>query len=314
MTQRCRWDAVSSQPDARPLAAFAAFVEAVQRAPLTRHVRSGVFWTLCAVALAIIVFPLLDMVASLVSQALPVLSANLFTRTTESLGIGLENGILGSLLLGLGVLIVGSPIGVLAGLYIAEFAGRRPRAVFRFFSEVLSGVPSIVIGLVGYVALVNALHWHYSLLAAVFALSVIVIPYIVKTTEVAFEAVPRNQREGAAALGLSHVTTIRKVLLPPALPGIIGGLVLAQAIAMGETAPLLFTANWSDGNPALKLTGSAEPYLTGVTYNGLLLPYQKEHELAAAAALVTVAFILVLILLGRVASARSRRMAQNLDL
>lgn len=293
---------------------FGGGVEAMQRSPGMRRLRSAIFWTLCAAALAIIVLPLIDMVVALVVQALPVLRPSIFVHNTQGLGIGLSNGILGSLLLALGVLVVGSPIGVLAGLYIAEFAGRRPRAIFRFFSEVLSGVPSIVIGLVGYVALVNFLRWHYSLIAAVLALSTIIIPYITKTTEVAFESVPRSLREGAAALGLSRLTTIRRVLLPPALPAIIGGLVLAQAIAIGETAPLLFTANWSDINPVLRATGSPEPYITGITWNGLILPQEYEHQLAAAAGLVTVVFILILILIGRAVSARSRRLTARMDL
>jgi phosphate transport system permease protein len=306
---------VSSLPNARGvLGGMDSFAEALQRITGLRRFRSAVFWALCALALAIIAFPVIDMIISLAVQAAPVLRPSIFTTTSQSLGIGIENGILGSLLLGLGVLVVASPIGVLAGLYIAEFAPRRPRAVLRFFSEVLSGVPSIIVGFVGYTALVNALHWHYSLLAAVMALSVITIPYIVKTTEVAFETVPRSLREGAAALGLTRLTTIRKVLLPPALPGIAGGLVLAQAIAMGETAPLLFTAGWTDNNPTFKLFGSAEPYLTGITFNALQLPQPYEHELAAAAALVTVGIILLLILLSRAATARARRMTARLDL
>lgn len=306
---------MSSLPASRSWAGrIGSLAEAMQRAPLTRRVRSAIFWGLCAVALVVIIFPVIAMVASLIVQAAPVLRLSLFTTTTAALGVGVENGILGSLLLGLGILVLASPIGVLAGLYIAEFAPRRPRAIMRFFSEVLSGVPSIVIGLVGYIALVNALHWHYSLLAAMLALSAVILPYVIKTTEVAFESVPRSLREGASALGLSRITTIRKVLLPPALPGIVGGLVLAQAIAMGETAPLLFTANWSDSNPTPQLLGSSEPYLTGITYNGLLLPYPAEHELAAAAALVTVAIILILILIGRLITARARRMTARLDL
>jgi phosphate transport system permease protein len=312
--RRCRWAVVSNLSVPHRFGRFGGSVDAAQWSPRLRRLRGAIFWTLCGLALAMIVFPLIDMVWTLVVQALPVLRPIILVRDTQGLGIGLSNGILGSLVLALGVLVVGSPVGVLAGLYIAEFAGRRPRALFRFFSEVLSGVPSIVIGLVGYVALVNFLHWHYSLLAAVLALSVIIVPYITKTTEVAFESVPRSLREGAAALGLSRLTTIRKVLLPPALPAIVGGLVLAQAIAIGETAPLLFTAEWSDSNPVLRATGSPEPYITGITWNGLILPQPYEHELAAGAGLVTVFFVLILILLGRAVTARSRRLTARMDL
>lgn len=303
------------------LSRFGDGLERAQRSPLLRRLRSGVFWGLCALALAAIVLPLLDMIATLIQQAAPLLNLNLFTHGSAidpahlSAPVGVRNGILGSLLLGLGVLIVAGTIGVLGGLYIVEFAPPRPRAVMRFFSEVLSGVPSIVIGLVAYTVLVNGpFQWHYSLVAAVIALSAITIPYIVKNTEVAFEQAPRSLREGAAALGLSRFTTIRKVLLPTALPGIVGGLILAQAIAMGETAPLLFTANWTDANPVVKLTNTPEPYLTGVTFNTLILPYPVAHDLAAAAALVTVVIILLLLLLGRAVTARSKRMTARMDL
>jgi phosphate transport system permease protein len=315
---------VSSLSAAAPRGGGSRFddgLDRVQRSPLLRRLRSGIFWGLCGLALFAIIFPLLDMIWSLIVQAGPLLGPGLFTHGSAidpvHLGnpVGVENGILGTLLIGAGVLIVAGPVGVLGGLYIVEFAPPRPRAVMRFFSEVLSGVPSIVVGLVAYSVLVNGvIQWHYSLLAAVIALSVITIPYIIKNTEVAFDSVPRSLREAAAALGLSRLTTIRKVLLPPALPGIIGGLVLAQAIAMGETAPLLFTANWTDFNPALKLIGADEPYLTGVTYNTLILPYPVAHELAAAAALVTVAIILVLLVLGRAITARSKRMTARMDL
>jgi phosphate transport system permease protein len=295
--------------------------DAAQRSRLLRLVRGGVFWGVCGLALLAILLPLLDMIWTLIRQAAPVLSLNLLTHGSAidpahlNAPIGVQDGILGSLLLGLGVLIVAGTIGVVAGLYIAEFAPPRPRAVMQFASEVLSGIPSIVIGLVAYTVLVNGpFQWHYSLIAAVIALSVITIPYIVKNTEVAFDQAPRSLRESAAALGLSRVTTIRRVLLPTALPGIVGGLVLAQAIAMGETAPLLFTANWTDANPIVRLTNNPEPYLTGVTFNTLILPYVQAHELAAAAALVTVLIILLLLLLGRAATARSKRLTERMDL
>ncbi len=133
-----------------------------------------------------------------------MLKPSLLTETTSGNQLGLQNAIVGTLTLSLGVLIVAGTIGVLAGLYLAEFAPPRFAAVARFFSEVLAGVPSIVVGYVGYVALVNGLGWHYSLLAGILALSALILPYIVKTTELAFSSVPRTLREGAVALGLSQ--------------------------------------------------------------------------------------------------------------
>lgn len=262
-------------------------------------------------ALVLIIAPAVDIIVSILAHALPVLKPSLITDTTAGTRLGLQNAILGTLVLSVGVLIVAGTIGVLAGMYLAEFAPPRLAASSRFFSEVLAGVPSIVVGYVGYTALVVGLHWHYSLLAGILALSALILPYIVKTTELAFSSVPRTLREGALALGLSRARTIRKVLLPPALPGIVSGLVLALAISTGETAPLLFTANFSDKNPS----GLFNPvgYLTGVTYTDIQLPDPKIQAVAYAAAGVTVLLVLLLIFAGRAISLRARRMVARMD-
>jgi phosphate transport system permease protein len=279
--------------------------------PRVSHVRAGLFWGLCGLALFLIIAPAIDIIVSILVHALPVLKPSLLTETTSGNQLGLQNAIVGTLTLSLGVLIVAGTIGVLAGLYLAEFAPPRFAAVARFFSEVLAGVPSIVVGYVGYVALVNGLGWHYSLLAGILALSALILPYIVKTTELAFSSVPRTLREGAVALGLSKGRMIRKVLLPPALPGIVSGLVLALAISTGETAPLLFTANFSNQNP----TGLFAPvgYLTNVTYTDIQLPGTATQDLAYAAAGVTVLLVLLLIFAGRRITASSRRMIARMD-
>ncbi len=279
--------------------------------PRRSHFRAGLFWGLCGLALFLIIAPAVDIIVSILAHALPVLKPTLLTETTSGNQLGLQNAIVGTLTLSVGVLIVAGTIGVLAGLYLAEFAPPRFAAVARFFSEVLAGVPSIVVGYVGYVALVNGLGWHYSLLAGILALSALILPYIVKTTELAFSSVPRTLREGAVALGLSKGRMIRKVLLPPALPGIVSGLVLALAISTGETAPLLFTANFSDQNP----TGLFAPvgYLTNVTYTDIQLPGAATQDLAYAAAGVTVLLVLLLIFAGRRITLRSRRMIARMD-
>ena len=279
--------------------------------PRVSHVRAGLFWGLCGLALFLIIAPAVDIIISILAHALPVLKPSLLTETTAGNQLGLQNAIIGTLTLSLGVLVVAGTIGVLAGLYLAEFAPPRFAATARFFSEVLAGVPSIVVGYVGYVALVNGLGWHYSLLAGILALSALILPYIVKTTELAFSSVPRTLREGAVALGLSKGRMIRKVLLPPALPGIVSGLVLALAISTGETAPLLFTANFSDQNP----TGLFAPvgYLTNVTYTDIQLPGTATQDLAYAAAGVTVLLVLLLIFAGRRITASSRRMIARMD-
>lgn len=245
---------------------------------------------------------------SIFHQAVPAIGWSLFTQKTN--GLGIQNAILGTLLLLLGVLVVAGVIGVAAGIYLAEFATGRAEKVLRFFSEVLAGMPSIVIGYIGYITLVVQFHWGFSLLAAVVALSVLVLPYVVKTTEVSFRQVPTFLREAAAGLALPRSTTVMRILLPPAASGVISGLIVALAISTGELAPLLFTAGFSDQNPGFQLLHHQVPYLTNVVYTQLALPGNRAHATAAAAGAVSLVILVILIIAGRFVSRRSRRTTQ----
>lgn len=267
------------------------------RRSAARSIQNTLFWGLCALALAIIIVPSVWIIVGLIKSSLPLLNLTLLTVGTAK--YGLQNAILGTLLLSFGVLVVAGPIGIGAGVYLAEFAPPRASSIVRFFSEVLAGVPSIVIGYTGYILLAVHLHWGFSLLSAILALTALVTPYIAKTTEVSFRQVPTALREGGVALGLTMTATLRKVLLPPALPGIITGLVVAVAISTGETAPLLYTANFSPDNPTLQLTNHPIGYLTYVIYDFIQLPGDKAHALANAAAAVTLIFLIILIATGR---------------
>ncbi|MDQ6785100.1 MAG: phosphate ABC transporter permease PstA [Actinomycetota bacterium] len=285
---------------------------------LRRRLRDNVFWALCLLAFALIVAPALSVLVSVFHQAAPAFSLDLFTKPTAGDHGGLSNAILGTLMLLLGVLIIAGTVGVCAGVYLAEFSSPKIGRVLRFFSEVLAGMPSIVIGYVGYLSLVVGLHWKYSLMAALLALSVLVVPYIVKTTEVALNSVPSALREASAAMGLSRGVTVGRILLPTAVPGIVSGLIIALAISTGETAPLLFTAGFLDGhNPTFHLLGHPVPYLTYVTFTDLTLPNtatSHPHELAAAAGAVTLIILIILIALGRMIAGRARRKTARMAL
>jgi phosphate transport system permease protein len=273
------------------------------------------FWAACGLAFLLIAAPSVSLLVSVFHQALPALGWSLFSQRTS--GIGMENAFLGTLLLLVGVLVVAGTIGVAAGIYLAEYATGRTEKLLRFFSEVLAGMPSIVIGYVAYITLVVQFRWGYSLLAAVLALSVLVLPYIVKTTEVALRQVPTMLREGAAGLGMARSATLRRILLPTALPAIMSGLIVALAISTGELAPLLFTAGFSDFNPTLHLFHHPIGYLTGVVYNDLSLPNQpgkNYHALSAAAGLLSLAILIILIAAGRLLSRRARRSTARISL
>lgn len=270
------------------------------------------FWLVCGLAFLLIAAPSISVLVSVLYQAMPALGWQLFTKTTHT--IGLQNAILGTLLLLGGVLVVAGTVGVAAGVYLAEFATGRTEKLLRFFSEILAGMPSIVIGYVAYLTLVVQFHWGYSLLAAVIALSVLVVPYIVKTTEVALRQVPTSLREGGAGLGMPRSATLRRVLIPTALPAIASGVIVALAISTGELAPLLFTAGFIDTNPNLALFHHQVPYLTSVVYTDLAEPGARYHATSAAAALMSLVILILLIAAGRMVAARARRNTARMSL
>jgi phosphate transport system permease protein len=221
------------------------------------------------------------------------LSWNFFTRLPApvgELGGGMANAILGSMKLLLLAALFGVPVGLLGGVYLAEFGGRTMPFLVRYTADLLNGVPSIVIGIFAYTVVVIRTH-HFSTLAGGFALGIMVVPTVIRNTESFLRGVPSTLREGSFALGANRWKMIATVVLPAASRGILTGILLALARVAGETAPLLFTAFgnrfWSPGwlQPTASLPVMIYTYATG--------PYEEWHQQAWAAGLVLLGLVLV---------------------
>ena len=272
-----------------------------------RRLTNRLAWIAGALCLALVAIPVLSVIWGVVGRAVGNWHWNVLTTDTAGNGGGLLNGIEGTLVVMFGVAVITGVIGIAGGLYLGEYLPADRGQILRGASEVLSGVPSIVLGYVGYVVLVVQFHWGYSLAAALIVLSILVVPYVTKTTEVAIRGVPTAYREGAEALGMRSGYTLRKLVLRPALPGIATGLIVALAIAVGETAPLLFTAGFSNKAPTGQLTHSPIGYLTYLVYTYFNVPAASAHALAADAALVLLVIVLLLIVIARVLVSMTQR-------
>jgi len=221
------------------------------------------------------------------------LSWNFFTQLPKPVGEtggGMANAIVGSLKLLMLAALMGLPVGLLTGVYLAEFGGKTFSFVIRYTTDLLNGVPSIVIGIFAYSLVVLPVK-HFSALAGGVALGIMVIPITVRSTEEFLRAVPGNLREGAMALGASKWKTIVTVVLPAASGGILTGMLLALARVAGETAPLLFTAFgnrfWS---PGFEQPTASLPVMI---YTYAIAPYDDWHRQAWAAGLVLLGLVLV---------------------
>jgi phosphate transport system permease protein len=249
---------------------------------------------LCVAATLLAVIPLAGVLFYVASAGIGGLSVELFTEMPKpvgELGGGMKHAIVGTLLLVGLACAVGIPVGVLAGIYLAEFGdGILGRAV-RFSADVMSGIPSITVGIFVYTLVVLSMG-RFSAIAGGIALGILMLPTITRTTEELLRLVPASLREAGLALGAPRWKVTLRVVLVTAAPGIATGVMLAIARIAGETAPLLFTAL---GNRFFT-TALDEPIgaLSLQIYTYAVSPYDDWHRQASAAALVLVAMVLIL--------------------
>lgn len=260
-------------------------------------------WTASVASLVIALATLGFVFSFVIVHAIPALRPSLFTTVTNGVSGGLQNAIIGTIYLVIGGFTLSLVVGVGTGIWLVEFARGFVAEALRFISDVLAGVPSIVVGYFGYVVFVQRLGWHFSLAAGAIALTVIMLPYVVRGTDRALSAVPPSLREGAYALGADRVQTLFGIALPYAIPSIATSLLLATGIAIGETAPLIYTAGWSNYDPTLALTKSPVGYLTYVVWTFIEQPFAASHELAYAAATLLIVMIFLTNVVARLAIA-----------
>src|ERR1017187_8320073 len=271
---------------------------------IRRHLVNHLVTVLAVLSTVVVIAPLVAILVYLVYMGATSLNFAFFTKIPAPVGMpggGMANAMVGSgIVLGLASLM-GVPVGIAAGVYLAEFGrGKLLAGAIRFTADVLNGVPSIVMGIAAWVVLVDG--HGFSALAGGVALAIMMVPTIARTTEEMLATVPHAIREAALGLGVPKWRTVVSVSLKTASPGIITGCMLAFARVAGETAPLLFTAF---GNQfwSFKLT---EPIaaLPLQIYAYAISPYDEWHRLAWAGSLVLIVMIMVAVTLVRIYASR----------
>ncbi len=265
------------------------------RRTLTNHLVTG----LAVLSTAIVLLPLIAILGYLIYKGASSLNLAFFTKVPAPVGEsggGMANAIAGSGIILAVASVIGIPLGIAAGVYLAEYGrGGLMGHLVRFTADVLNGVPSIVMGIAAYGLIV--VHYKFSALAGGVALAIMMVPTITRTTEEMLATVPHALREAALGLGIPKWRTILSVSLRTATPGIITGCMLAFARVAGETAPLLFTAFGNNfWNFSLTQPMAALPLQI---YVYALSPYDEWHRLAWAGALVLIVLIMASVTLVR---------------
>ncbi len=251
---------------------------------------------------ALALLPLFAILIEILRQGIPHLKWELFTSLPAPQGMqgvpnGFANDIIGTLMMVGIASLLSIPFGVMTGIFLSEFGqGSVIASTVRFLTTILTGVPSIIVGVFAYGVIVLTTK-GFSALAGGFALSILMLPIVALTTEQALKLVPTSQRLASAALGASRVQTTFRVVIAAAIPAITTGILLAVARAAGETAPLIFTAlfsqNWPEG------FFSPTPSLSVLIYNYAQSAFPEQNQLAWTASMVLVGLVLCISILSR---------------
>jgi phosphate transport system permease protein len=271
---------------------------------LWRRIVDRAMTVVAVLTVLLVLLPLFAIFAYLVYKGIGSINLAFLTQTPKpvgELGGGMANAIVGSMVILAIASLLGVPLGIGAGIYLSEYGRNRYGDIVRFISDVLNGVPSIVIGIVAY-AIVVMRQKHFSALAGGVALAIMMVPTIARTTEQMLLLVPQAIREAAYGLGVSRWRTTLSITLRTATSGVITGVMLAFARVAGETAPLLFTAfgnqfwNWKSDQPTAALS------LQIFTY--AISPFDEWHRQAWAGALVLIILIVSAVTAVRIAVRR----------
>ena len=224
-----------------------------KRSPL-----SAVLFGLVILAALITVLTVVFMMGYILIKGIPNIKPELFEWEYNSVNVSMMPAIINTVIMTALSLLLAVPLGIFSAIYLVEYAkrGNKLVSVIRITAETLSGIPSIVYGLFGYILFVVALGWNFSLISGAITLAIMILPLIIRTTEEALIAVPDSFREGSFGLGAGKLRTVFKIVLPSAVPGILAGVILAIGRIVGESAALIFTAGTVAAVPKFGTTGS----------------------------------------------------------
>lgn len=222
-----------------------------------KHPGSLFLFLLVSLAALVTFCVLLFLIAYILVRGVPHLTPDLFSFTYTSDNASLFPALVNTIVMIVLSLLLAVPIGIFSAIFLVEYARRGSKLVnlIRLTAETLSGIPSIVYGLFGFLFFVTTLKWSYSMLAGAFTIAIMILPLIIRTTEEALKSVPDSYREGSFGLGAGKLRTVFSVVLPSAVPGILAGVILAVGRIVGETAALMYTSGTVAKIPGLMGSG-----------------------------------------------------------